>query len=84
MAKIGARIRLVRAALGFPNQTAFAKALRVTQGTISDWERGETLDISLASLTAIAQLCEESDKVLAWLITGNNNPGLRKKRAGNH
>lgn len=77
--KIGLRIRVLRERLGFVNQTVFAKAVKATQGTVSDWERGTTKDISLASLTIIANLCEDSDRVLTWLITGKEMPVIKRK-----
>jgi len=75
----GSRVKIVREQLGFQNQTEFARALRVTQGTVSDWER-ETTNPGRAGLLLVAQLCAESDKVWHWLETGRDSPGIRPKR----
>lgn len=75
----GARIRLVRETLGFENQTEFGRALRITQGTVSDWETEKT-NPGRAGLLLVANLCDASDKVWRWLETGRDNPGVRLKR----
>ena len=76
----GSRIKIVRDTLGYSSQTEFARALRMTQGTISDWEREET-NPGRAGLLLVANLCADSDKVWKWLETGRDNPGIRPKKA---
>lgn len=71
---------MVREQLGFSNQTEFARALRITQGTVSDWETEKTHPRH--ALWAVAHLCDVPDKVYHWLETGRDNPGIRKRRAG--
>jgi len=84
---LGNRIKLVREQLGHTppdgNQTTFARELRITQGTVSDWERGperKGTTPSSGDLWLIAHLCEQAEKVHHWLMTGRDNPGIRRAR----
>jgi DNA-binding transcriptional regulator YiaG len=74
----GHRIKAVRSALSF-NQTEFARKLKVTQGTISDWETEKTYP-GRGMLRLIADLCFEPDRVFHWLESGRD-PLLLRPRA---
>lgn len=60
---IGSRIKEIR---GNRTQNAFAKILNVTQGYISDLERGK----SFPSVTFLARLVKISKRSYNWILTG--------------
>lgn len=82
---LAARIRLVRTQLGYAppngNQGDFAKAIGATQPTVSDWEQALHRP-SVGYLILMSRLCEDSDQVEHWLITGKGAPAIRRKRLG--
>lgn len=61
------------------SQTDLARILRVTQGTISDWETGKTYP-GRGMLRLYADLFHDADQVFKWIETGTANPGLRPRR----
>ena len=66
------------------SQTEFARKLRVTQGTVSDWETRKTdhqllQGVSRGTLRLIADLFLDSAPVFAWLETGKSKPALRPR-----
>jgi len=77
MTGLGFRIKTTRSVLNL-TQTLYGRLLRITQGTVSDWER-EITHPSRGDLRLVADLFHDSEKVFHWLETGKDNPGLRPK-----
>lgn len=73
----GFRVKLCRQTLEL-NQTEFARKLRITQGTVSDWETEKTFP-GRGMLRLIADLFSHSDKVFHWLETGRDPISLAAK-----
>jgi len=74
--KVGDRLRIVREALGYPNQTAFAEAIGVAkQGTVSQYETGATIPKRWV-LVAVAGLCQDRAAVEDWLVHGGQRPPI--------
>jgi DNA-binding transcriptional regulator YiaG len=74
---VGNRIRLMREALQL-NQTEYARVLKVTQGTVSDWENEKTFS-GRGMLRLMADLFQNPNEVFKWLESGRDFPGLRPK-----
>lgn len=74
MSSMGSRVRSVRVAIGF-TQTELAHALKVTQGTVSDWETDKTAP-NRGMLRLVADLVRDSERVFRWLESGRDPPAL--------
>jgi transcriptional regulator with XRE-family HTH domain len=70
MSEMGHRVRALRKARGM-TQVALAKSVGVSQGAISDIERGDTTEMMGPTLAAICTALRTNPN---WLLTGKGSP----------